>query len=75
MAIGERCPACGHLPGFDDPHFAAQRAQLMIQLAVDLTRHTSLPADSPEQIAVRLATLHGALMGLSFAKQPDPPPA
>jgi len=75
MAVGERCPACGHMPGVEDPHWAAHRALTLIQLAVDLARHTSTPADSPGVVAERVATLHGALMGLTFGKKPAEPSA
>jgi hypothetical protein len=73
MAVGERCPACGQMPGAEITKLTVQRD--LIGWAVQLTHATSTPADSPEQVSVRLATLHGALMRLTFAKTTDEPAA
>lgn len=73
MAVGERCPACGHMPSEERrPDLCGWQ---LIMHAVDLTKHTLTPGMTAEQIALRLATLHGALMGLTFAQKTDDPPA
>jgi hypothetical protein len=54
---------------------ANQRAAMLVQWALDATKASLTPGETPEQVAVRLATLHGALMGLTFAAKTDEPPA
>jgi hypothetical protein len=61
------------MPGEVD--LTANQRAMLVQWALDATKASVTPGESPEQVAVRLATLHGALMGLTFAKQTDEPPA
>jgi hypothetical protein len=81
MTVGERCPACGHLPGEEQAVDDSAQGQVtygepydqMLSWAVDLTRHTAPPGEMPDQVVGRLQTLYAALKGLTRVEQPADP--
>lgn len=77
MAIGERCPACGVMPGdsiYKEGVSLTYEGQLTAW-AVELTRASTTPGEEPAQVGARLRTLHNALQGLHDGPASDPPPA
>jgi len=57
------------------PFTYAEPYDQIMAWAVELTRHTGLLGEPPDQVAARLKTLYDALKGLSRVEQTADPPA
>lgn len=74
MAVGERCPACGHMPVAESPRTMSREEQLTAW-TVELTRAAIVPGMETQEIGHRLRAIHAALQGLHDGPASDPPPA
>jgi hypothetical protein len=63
MAVGERCPACGHMPG-DEVGAGLSAEGQITAWAVELTRASTQPGEDPALVGTRLRTIRGALATL-----------
>jgi hypothetical protein len=76
VAVGERCPACGHMHGEDVPGPTLTYEGQLTAWAVELTRASTNPGEAPSEVGSRLRILHNALQGLLHdGPASDPPPA
>lgn len=73
MAIGERCPACGHMAGDGVPGVTLSADEQLTAWAVELTRASTTPGEGAAEVGSRLRLLHNALQGLHDGAASDPP--